>query len=141
MSLKDRYSALKQTIIGRAYQAAQELSRKIVRRTQAGISVEGTPFKPYSAKYAEKRAESGRNTAVDLTLTGGMLKAVQTKDPVKTSQGVNIKIYIANIASKDPFSKKFVTATEKARKTNKSRHWFGVSKQEREDLIKKVKGR
>jgi len=141
VNIKQTYSRLKQTIAGRAYQAMQELSRKIVKRTQAGISVEGLKFKPYSAKYADKRAESGRNTTVDLTLSGGMLQAVQTKDPVITSKGTSIKIYIANIATKDPFSKKFVSAVEKVKKTNKYRRWFGVSKQEREDLIRKIKGR
>jgi phage gpG-like protein len=49
----------------------------IRRRTAQGLDVEGNAFKSYSTKYAEKRAQSGRNTnPVDLTLGGDMLAAM-----------------------------------------------------------------
>lgn len=53
----------------------------ILRRTARGISAEGAPFQPYSPRYAkQKRAAVGGGGTVNLSLSGGMLNALQIVD-------------------------------------------------------------
>lgn len=50
---------------------------RIKRRTAAGLDVNGNPFAPYSARYAEQRRKSGRETdRVQLRLTSGMMDSI-----------------------------------------------------------------
>lgn len=50
----------------------------ILRRTAQGIDARGAPFKPYSARYAAKKAASGRKgSPPDLTLTGTLLRGLR----------------------------------------------------------------
>lgn len=50
----------------------------IRRRTTRGISADGVPFRPYSAAYSKQKALGlGKSSPVDLTVSGGMLNALQ----------------------------------------------------------------
>lgn len=55
------------------------LAREAIRRrTATGISADGTPFQPYSLRYAQQKARAvGGGAVVNLTLSGGMLNALQ----------------------------------------------------------------
>lgn len=55
------------------------LAREAIRRrTATGISADGTPFHPYSPRYAQQKARAvGGGAVVNLTLSGGMLNALQ----------------------------------------------------------------
>jgi phage gpG-like protein len=59
--------------------AADRQRDRMVRRTGKGVDADGQPFRPYSNKYAERKAKSGRDSGkVDLTWSGRMLKAMRT---------------------------------------------------------------
>lgn len=55
------------------------LARETIRRrTQRGISADGTPFAPYSLGYIKQKAKAlGKASPVDLTASGGMLNGLQ----------------------------------------------------------------
>lgn len=58
------------------------LARETIRRrTAAGISVDGTPFAPYSPAYAKRKG----GTAVNLAVSGQMLNALQIVDVTETT--------------------------------------------------------
>lgn len=59
---------------------------RVVRRTRAGTSATGAPFAPYSRGYAEQKAKAlGGGGTVNLTVSGGMLNALQVLDVTDTS--------------------------------------------------------
>lgn len=53
---------------------------RIKRRTSAGLDVNGSPFAPYSPRYAEQRKRAGWATKPDLWLRGGMLGGLAVLD-------------------------------------------------------------
>lgn len=58
----------------------------IRRRTARGIAATGAPFQPYSAAYSKQKAMGlGKAAPVDLTVSGGMLNALQIVEVTKTS--------------------------------------------------------
>ncbi len=61
------------------WQAAGQLLReRIVRRTIAGLDVQGQAFAPYSPRYAKQRQQAGMDTAtVTLQVSGEMLRGIQ----------------------------------------------------------------
>lgn len=48
-------------------------------RTQAGRDVNDMAFEPYSEKYRRIKESTGRGSGVNLTFTGAMLAAIQTR--------------------------------------------------------------
>jgi hypothetical protein len=63
------------------------LARETIhRRTARGISSDGAPFQRYSLGYAkQKAAQLGGSGTVNLTVSGGMLNALQIVDVDETS--------------------------------------------------------
>lgn len=58
----------------------------IVRRTARGIAADGAPFQPYSAAYTRRKAkELGRASPVNLSVSGGMLGALQIVEVTETT--------------------------------------------------------
>lgn len=57
---------------------AEEIRRIIIDRTKSGRSVTGSPFAPYSVKYARKR-KGGRITPVTLTNKNVMLESLRVQ--------------------------------------------------------------
>lgn len=75
----------------RLEQVLVDEATEIVLRTQDGKDADGKPFDEYSPKYAKYRAKRGRKTdPVDLTFTGNMLAAIQTRveDTTDGARGV-----------------------------------------------------
>lgn len=64
----------------------------ILERTARGMSADGTPFAPYSARYREVLAQSGEDPRVDLRLSGGMLNSVKARGATITDTQVTITI-------------------------------------------------
>lgn len=63
------------------------LARDLIRRrTQRGISADGSAFTPYSPQYrTQKQQQLGKSSPVDLTVSGGMLNALQIVEVTKTT--------------------------------------------------------
>lgn len=58
----------------------------VVRRTRQGIAATGERFAPYSTGYALQKAKAlGSAAPVNLTVSGGMLNALQVSDVTDTS--------------------------------------------------------
>jgi hypothetical protein len=61
------------------YTGARQITR-IRERTAKGIDVNGSPFKPYTKRYAKFRVKKGRNPSpVDLTMSGRLLNSMQVE--------------------------------------------------------------
>ena len=55
----------------------QLIRQRILDRTARGVDAEGQPFAPYSEDYAKTKREAlGSSGAVDLTVSGEMLRAI-----------------------------------------------------------------
>lgn len=70
----------------------QVAAGEIVKRTQQGQTPDGGNFKSYTKGYAKYKAKKGRNTNVDLTFSGQMLQAIQTKIE-KTASAITAIIF------------------------------------------------
>ena len=61
---------------------------RIVRRTGQGISVDGSPFAPYSEGYAKTRRANAMDSAkVTLQVSGAMLREIQV---IPSEKGVEL---------------------------------------------------
>ena len=99
---------------------AQQGINIIEDRTQDGKGYKGGAFKGYSEKYAKFRRKKGRSQNVDLQFTGRMLGSMTSKADSKK----------ATI---------FFTRAEEAKKAamnNKTRPFFGFSREEEKQLGK-----
>lgn len=99
---------------------AQQGINIIEDRTQDGKGYKGGAFKGYSEKYAKFRRNKGRSQTVDLQFTGRMLGSMTSKADRKK----------ATI---------FFTRAEEAKKAamnNKTRPFFGFSREEEKQLGK-----
>jgi hypothetical protein len=55
----------------------QLIRQRILERTARGVDAQGQPFQSYSASYAETKREAlGSSGAVDLSVSGEMLRAM-----------------------------------------------------------------
>lgn len=64
----------------------------IVRRTLAGNDADGVPFAPYSAGYAaQKAAELGSASPVNLQVSGRMLQGIAVVDVTDTKVTLGFK--------------------------------------------------
>jgi hypothetical protein len=112
-------------------QAAAEVATAIVARTTRGVSYQGGGFAPYSAQYKKQRSKEGRSTRPDLTRTGKMLQSIVT-DVQELASRVVARIFFNSPAE-----------AEKARWNQEgqgARQFFGLSKNDRELVRRKVKG-
>jgi len=99
---------------------------RIKARTVEGKDVDGTPFKPYSPRYAMFRQEHGHPTGkVNLTFTGSMLSSM-TFDP----DASQVKLYFLNTQDESG-----VSNPKKAFFLNESRNFFALSSDDIEDLM------
>ena len=145
----ERSGNVKQTlmqIVDRKKQAAKEQAQlaatQIIVNASSGIGYEGDALKPYSAVYREMRLARGYSPNVNLTLTGQMLRDVQADVVSKSAAHLKTRIYVASGSSISPFDTQglAVASTEKARYTNKTRPWFGLSQKARGNIIDNIKG-
>lgn len=109
--------------------ALQDEATRIVLRTRQGTDVSGKAFAAYSPEYAKRRQAKGRNaTPPDLTFTGKMLAAVQTK--------------VDRLAGKVVGTIFFNSAAEavKATANQMTRRFFGLSAEQLTRLTNRLKG-
>ncbi len=59
---------------------------RIRERTERGVGPDGGSFRGYSAQYAKQKAAAVGNTAVNLTVSGGMLNGMIAKPTPKAVQ-------------------------------------------------------
>ena len=109
--------------------ALQDEATRIVLRTRQGTDVNGNAFAAYSPAYAKRRQAKGRNQSpVDLTFTGKMLAAVQTK--------------VERLAGKVVGTIFFNSAAEavKAQGNQKTRRFFGLSAEQIHEINQPAQG-
>lgn len=75
-------------------QALNDARAQIITRTKGGRGSQGA-FKGYSEQYLKFKTSKGRNSTVDLTFTGKMLKAIQVRVE-KVSTGLLGRIFFAS---------------------------------------------
>ena len=114
---------------GEFERAIQDEATRMVLRTRSGTDVNGQAFAPYSKTYAKRREKAGRNTSpVDLTVTGKMLAAVQAK--VEKLAGKVVGTIFVNSAAE----------AVKAAGNQRTRPWFGLSDEQVNRLINRLRG-
>lgn len=88
---------------------------EIIQRTRQGRDVDGGAFDDYSAGYKKYKTKRGRSGAVDLTFTGKMLAAMQSKvERMGNGLRGTISFDSSNEASKAEYN-------------NRTRKFFGLS--------------
>lgn len=111
-----------------AEREAQFLRGDIVKRTQSGKGIEGGDLKDYSPEYKKLLIREGEGTNVDLTRTQKMLGAIQARVR-EISGGLEIRLFFASAAE-----------SAKARWNSALRPFFGISKQQYNQLIQAING-
>lgn len=106
--------------------ALQEAATEIVERTRRQEPVSGGRFAKLSDKYAKYKQRKGRHGVPDLTFSGSMLRAIQTKVE-ETINGLLGTIFFGSTAE-----------SEKARGNQKLRKFFGLSRRQEKALVEKV---
>jgi len=112
------------------------LVRRIRTRTESGISVEGSGFRPYSPEYAaQKRAALG-HSRVDLTVSGRMLNDMQVTSTTKNTATISF-ISQGGGASGGTFIQRSASlgAADKAGFNNDTRHFFDASDEDEELIV------
>lgn len=118
-SIKRRGINLSQAISSSLSKTAQHGVNIILDRTEKGVGYKGA-FKPYSDAYSLFRAEAGRSQTPDLNFTGQMLGSMTTK-----VSGNQAEIFFSSAQQ-----------SRKASANNKSRPFFGFSREESKELGK-----
>jgi phage gpG-like protein len=119
-SLKKKNKDLKSSVKKALLITALKGINIIEDRTSKGRSFKGTFFKKYSASYAAYRLKKGRSTKPDLQFTGQMMGSMSA---ISTSRYA--EIYFTRAAE-----------SKKAAMNNKSRPFFGFSRNEQKTLSK-----
>lgn len=110
--------------------ALQDEVTRLIARTQQGRDVDNQPFAPYSAGYAETRRAAGRRPSPpDLTFTGQMLNAIQTR--VDRAAGKLIGTVFFSSARE----------AAKASGNQRLRRFFAFGKEQVERLKRKLEGK
>ena len=97
------------------------LQNVIKDRTRKGRDFKGRAFRPYSPKYAKRRAKEGRTTTPNLFRSGQMLGNMSFKTFSKTKG----QIFFPN-----------TNANKKAFFNDKTRPFFSVNKKEEDKAVK-----
>lgn len=120
--VKDRLEAM----TDRLEVALADEATRIVIRTRKQLDVDGNQFDPLSPKYAKYKAKKGRKPEPDLTFSGNMLNAIQTRVE-KTQDGATGTIF-------------FGSAREalKAAGNQQRRKFFGLSDEQVARIKKKL---
>jgi hypothetical protein len=101
------------------------LMTRIKTRTAAGVDVNGSEFKPYSAPYAFFRQQKGRPIdKVDLFFTGSMLSSM-----TYTATADQTRIFFSPTQDRSGMSN-----PSKAFWLNQKREFFGISEEDRKQI-------
>ena len=112
--------------------AMAEAVTQIDTRTASGRKIDGGSFEKYSDAYAEFKTKAGRNARPDLTFTGQMLAAMQSKVE-RIATGFLGRIFFqggrtGSTASNDQI----------AGYNQKTRPFFGLSDTQKKQILKKL---
>jgi len=108
--------------------AGQRQITRIRQRTMQGTDVDGSPFAPYSKRYAKYRASRGRNVSpVDLLFTGIM----QTSMTVEARGEASFAI-----VEKDPKAAVYGRAHNNGNSRLPRRRWFDTNTVELGEMTK-----
>jgi hypothetical protein len=128
LDLRDRVKQVIERKLGVMERAMQLARGQIVTNAAAGIGFEGEKLAQYEDSYKAALRRIKRDTDVDMTVTGQMLRDVQADARI---DGDNIigRIFVLDGSSVSPFSKsgEAQVSSDKVRWTNKKRPWFGLS--------------
>lgn len=103
------------------------LTASIEARTMQGKDVDGDDFKPYSPGYAKFRAGAGHPVnKVNLFFSGLMFNAL-------THDAGNMQVRIYFMPTTDKHN---VSSPAKAYFLDEDRHFFGMSKKDKETIVK-----
>lgn len=105
----------------------ESAAREIVSRTRSGHDVDGSTFEPYTAQYRKRKTKSGRSANVDLTYSGRMLAAITSKVE-RVGNDLLGTLFFNNPQD-----------AAKARGNLNKRKFFGLSKEQIERLIQKMR--
>ena len=94
----------------------------IVNRTLGGKDTKLKGFKSYSSDYAKYRTKNGRNKKVNLTYSGKMLGAINSKNIP-----LGLRFYFSSKSEAD-----------KATWNQKTRKFFGIDRNQRKYLKKQL---
>jgi hypothetical protein len=115
------------------------LVRRIRTRTEAGQSVDGASFAPYSAGYAAKKTAALGHSRVDLTVSGRMLNDMQVTAATPLSAEITF-ISQGGGAAGGTFiqNSRSLGAADKAIYNDPTRHFFGVSDEDEKAITDAV---
>ena len=105
------------------------LQNAIKDRTRKGRDFKGRAFRPYSAKYAKRRAKEGRTTTPNLFRSGQMLGNMSFKTFSRTKG----QIFFPN---RQQNLKAFYNDTLGVGKAQIKREFFSVGKKEEDKAVK-----
>ena len=108
---------------------AMFLQNAIKDRTRKGRDFKGRAFRPYSAKYAKRRAKEGRTTTPNLFRSGQMLGNMSFKTFSRTKG----QIFFPN---RQQNLKAFYNDTLGVGKAQIKREFFSVGKKEEDKAVK-----
>lgn len=101
------------------------LMSRIKERTSAGKDVDGTPFAPYSAKYAFFRQKKGRPIdKVDLFFSGSMMSSMTME-----AEESSVRVFFMPTQDRSGTSN-----PAKAFWLNKKRQFFAISEKDQQDI-------
>jgi hypothetical protein len=133
--------------------ALQYEATEIKRNMSAGKSYDGSAFAKYSKGYEDYKKAIGRNTQVDLTLTGKLRDSIQPKAAKINTNNVEGGIFIANLPGTTPPKrpskrKRRATVAQRPANTIEKAHFiqegrvprkfFGLSNDAIKRIIKRV---
>ena len=98
-------------------------------RTRKGRDFRGRAFRPYSPKYAKRRAKEGRTTTPNLFRSGQMLGNMTARTFSPTNAEIFFRSNLQNI-------KAFYNDTHGVGKAKIKREFFSVGKKEEDKAVK-----
>lgn len=104
-----------------------QAATQIVTRTSKGFDVTGKEFQRYTKRYEKFKTDKGRNARPDLTFTGRMLAAIQTRVE-KVGSSLIGRIFFSS-------SREAV----KASGNQKRRNFFGLSEEQKQKIVQELR--
>lgn len=117
---------------------------EIGTRTAAGVDVNGKGFEPYSKLYAAERELKGKNSSpVDLTVTGTMLRNIQTRIERTTESLTGIMFFLGGRPEPDGGTNAEIAAKLQSGdfgfSKKKPRKFFALSDKQVREIISNIR--
>ena len=112
----------------------------IVQNATSGRDIEGKAFAPYSKGYQKRRAKAGFSTRPNLTVTGNMLQAIDSRVR-RVGDKIVGEIFFRGTSSASRLGKGSASAADKARWNQKLRNFFGITTKQASRLLETLRGK